>query len=69
LRKRGTETTLETLKGDIVLRDSLDSTREESPLKRAQDAIELDTSGLTIEEQVDFVVRKARAILEKSSKE
>jgi cytidylate kinase len=69
LRKRGTETTLETLKGDIVLRDSLDSTREESPLKRAQDAIELDTSGLTIEEQVDFVVRKAREILEKSSKE
>jgi cytidylate kinase len=68
LTKRGTENTLETLKGEIVRRDNLDSNREESPLKRAHDAIELDTSGLTIEEQVDFVVKKAKEILEKPSK-
>jgi cytidylate kinase len=68
LTKRGTENTLETLKGEIVRRDNLDSNREESPLKRAHDAIELDTSGLTIEEQVDFVVTKAKEILEKPSK-
>jgi cytidylate kinase len=32
---------------------------------KAADAIELDTSKLTIEEQVDFVVRKAREFLQK----
>jgi cytidylate kinase len=69
LKKRGADTTLEALKGDIVRRDSLDSSRKESPLKRAHDAIELDTSGLTIEQQVDFVVKKAKEILEKPSKE
>jgi cytidylate kinase len=66
LKKRGTDTMLETLKGEIAWRDSLDSGREESPLKRAHDAIELDTSSLTIEEQVECVVKKAKEILEKS---
>ena len=41
----------EVLKG-IVERDHIDSTREESPLKKAEDAIELDTSSLNIEEVV-----------------
>ena len=67
LMERGADTSLETLKQEIALRDSLDSTRKESPLKRADDAIELDTSNLTIDEQVEFVVRKAKEILEKSS--
>lgn len=48
---------------DIVERDRKDSTRETSPLRKAPDAIELDTSTLTIEEQVEFVVQKARAII------
>jgi len=68
LTKRGTESTLETLTKEIVQRDNLDSNRKESPLKRALDAIELDTSRLTIEEQVDFVVQKAKEIMEKPSK-
>jgi cytidylate kinase len=50
----------EVLKG-IVERDYIDSTRKESPLKKAQDAIELDTSSLNIEE----VVEKISALVEK----
>lgn len=69
LKKRGTEPMLEALKKEIARRDSLDSGREESPLRRAHDAIELDTSGLTIEEQVEFVVKRAKKILEKPNKE
>jgi cytidylate kinase len=40
-------------------RDERDSTREASPLVRADDAHELDTTGLTIEEVVDRIVRLA----------
>jgi cytidylate kinase len=69
LEEKGIEVSIEALQKEIADRDRLDSTREESPLKRALDAIELDTSNLTIEDQVEFVVRKAKEILEKSSKQ
>lgn len=40
-------------------RDFIDSTREESPLVKAEDAIVLDSGYLTIEEQVEFVLERA----------
>jgi cytidylate kinase len=49
---------------EIQERDSLDSTREVSPLKKAEDAIEVDTSDLTIEEQVRLVVERVRGVAE-----
>jgi len=52
---------------EIRRRDALDSGRAESPLVRAPDAIELDTSGLTIDEQVEFVVAKAEEKLKQST--
>jgi CMP/dCMP kinase len=45
---------------EIEARDRKDSTREISPLKKAADAIELDTSNLTIDGQVDFIVTRAK---------
>ena len=45
---------------EIRQRDEKDSTRDESPLRKADDAIELDTSNMTIEEQVEFIVSKAK---------
>ena len=44
---------------NIQKRDHLDSTRKESPLRRAEDAILLDTSFISIDEEVDEVVRLA----------
>jgi CMP/dCMP kinase len=41
---------------NIQKRDLIDSTREEGPLRRANDAIDLDTSFMTLDEQVDFVI-------------
>jgi cytidylate kinase len=35
-----------------------------SPLKKAEDAIEVDTSDLTIEEQVRLVVERVRGVAE-----
>ena len=43
---------------ELNKRDLIDSTRAIGPLKKANDAIELDTSNLTIEQQVDFVVEQ-----------
>jgi cytidylate kinase len=64
LREKGVDTKLETLMREIEERDRMDSTREESPLKKSLDGIELDTSDLTIEQEVEFVIEKARKILE-----
>ncbi len=44
---------------NIRQRDLIDTTRSESPLRKADDAIVIDTSNITIEEQVDEVVRLA----------
>jgi cytidylate kinase len=53
------------LEREILERDRLDSTRDASPLRKAPDAIELDTSDLTIEQQVQFVVDQAKRVLER----
>lgn len=44
---------------NIEQRDKIDTTRTESPLRKADDAIIIDTTHITIEEQVDEVVRQA----------
>ena len=62
--KKGIECDLETLKKEIELRDYKDSTRSVSPLKKADDAIELDTSNLSIEQVVDKIVELAKKIIE-----
>jgi CMP/dCMP kinase len=44
---------------NIVQRDQIDTSRAESPLRQAQDAVLIDTTHLTLDEQVDDVVRMA----------
>ena len=56
---KGIETDLETLKEEIAARDYKDSHRETSPLKQADDAIYLDTTGLTIFEVVEKIKSEA----------
>jgi len=60
---KGIETDLETLKEEIAARDYKDSHRETSPLKQAEDAIYLDTTGLTILEVVDKIKAEAQKYL------
>ncbi|MGE5636757.1 MAG: (d)CMP kinase [Nocardioidaceae bacterium] len=52
---------VETVLRDQALRDAQDSSREHSPLAAADGAVELDTTGLPIEEVVRRVVELARA--------
>ncbi len=49
---KGFDSNLEQLKEEIAQRDKLDSEREVSPKKKADDALELDTTSLSIEEVV-----------------
>jgi cytidylate kinase len=44
---------------NIVQRDKIDTTRAESPLRQAEDAVVIDTTYIAIDEQVDEVVRMA----------
>ncbi|MEG2346615.1 MAG: (d)CMP kinase [Cetobacterium somerae] len=52
---KGITEDFETVLKDILERDHTDSTRKESPLKKAEDAIEVDTSFLNIEESVQTI--------------
>ncbi len=48
--------TLEEVKHNLEMRDYIDSNREESPLRQADDAVVLDNSNLTREEQLEKVI-------------
>ena len=49
---------LEEIQKDIEKRDYLDSHRKISPLKKAEDAIEIDSSNLTIDETIEEIINK-----------
>lgn len=55
--------TVDDIKKQIETRDNYDSSREISPLKKADDAIILDTSDLTIEQQTGEILRLAKKII------
>ena len=60
LREKGIVVELDEIIQNLEERDFADSTRTESPLKKAQDAITIDTSGIRISDQVNQVIGLAR---------
>ncbi|KGN82442.1 cytidylate kinase [Porphyromonas cangingivalis] len=57
LRALGKEVTYDEVYQNVVTRDCIDSTREASPLKQAEDAVLLDNSDLTRDEQNEILYR------------
>lgn len=55
---KGEDVTYEKVLADIKQRDYNDSTREINPLKKADDALELDTTEMGIEEVIDFISKE-----------
>ncbi|BBW95803.1 (d)CMP kinase [Geobacillus icigianus] len=53
---RGFPSDLETLKEEIARRDRLDSERETAPLRKAPDAVEIDTTSLSVEEVAERIM-------------
>ncbi|UCG60287.1 MAG: (d)CMP kinase [Candidatus Zixiibacteriota bacterium] len=63
LTKMGVSTTLEEQEAEIKRRDELDSNRQHSPLKKAPGAFTVDTTDMTIEGQVEFIISLIRRVL------
>ena len=63
LKSKGIEAKIETISSNLAERDLMDSSRKESPLIQVADAIVLDNSKLTREEQLDFVLDLVRNLV------
>ena len=62
MKNRGESVELETVLKDTVNRDKTDSSREDSPLRPANDAWQLNTDGLNIPEVVQKIIDRAESI-------
>jgi len=60
LELRGRKATLEEVRREIRERDQRDSTRDAAPLRKADDAVEVNTDGMTIDEVVGRILALAR---------
>jgi cytidylate kinase len=59
--------TYEQVQKNLTERDHIDSTRLDSPLKKADDAIVIDNSDLSTEQQLKLALSMAREVIEKKS--
>jgi cytidylate kinase len=63
--ENGENVELSSIKQNLLERDLKDTTRKNSPLIKADDAEEIDTSNLSFQEQVDIIVNKALKLIGK----
>jgi cytidylate kinase len=64
LKAKGDSVTVEEVRKNIEERDFKDTHREVSPLKQAADAVVLDNSNMTPDEQLEWLYEKVKAICE-----
>lgn len=62
LKKKGIEVDIDELEKDIMNRDNIDSQRAFAPLVKAEDAIIIDTTGLTIEDVVERIINLLKGV-------
>ena len=65
--QKGTKLPISEVKENLQRRDLIDSNREVSPLTQSPDAIEVDTSDVTIEEQVNIILSHVQRIAEEKN--
>lgn len=63
VKGQGHDVTLEEVKQNIAQRDEIDTNRSSDPLKKADDAIMVDTSEMTFAEQVAFISNKIEKLI------
>jgi CMP/dCMP kinase len=64
LRAKSIEVSYNEVLENVTKRDSIDSTREHSPLKQAADSFVVDNTDLTIDEQFQFILSQVHKKLE-----
>jgi len=67
LKSKGENVSFDEILQNIMERDRIDSTRKASPLRKADDALVLDNSDMTREEQMEWVIRNVEEKLEGTS--
>lgn len=55
--------TIEEVKNNLEMRDYIDSNREISPLRKAEDAVVLDNTHLTMDQQLNFALKLVKKII------
>lgn len=63
LQMKGLDEDLESIKRNLAERDHVDSNRADSPLRKAEGAIEIDTTSMTLDQQIDQIVNLAKEII------
>lgn len=63
--QKGQPVDIEKVKQNILERDRIDSSRDVSPLTKSPDAVEIDTSNLSIEQQVDLILEETKKVANK----
>ena len=61
MQTKGLEASYDEILVNVLERDRIDSTREMAPLKKAVDAIEIDTSELTVDAVFDLICQELPA--------
>ncbi|NND15540.1 MAG: (d)CMP kinase [Eudoraea sp.] len=69
LLERGDDVTFEDVIQNVELRDRIDSTRDVSPLKQADDAIVIDNTDMGLEEQFERVLNLAQRVIDQKKKD
>ncbi len=64
LIEKGVATTYEEVLSNVINRDHIDETRTESPLRKADDAVVLDNSTMSIEQQNEWLLERYNAIID-----
>jgi cytidylate kinase len=65
--EKGSSVIVDEIKNNLSNRDKIDSSRNDSPLIKAEDAVEVDTTNTTIEQQVNLILEEAKKVAEKKS--
>jgi len=65
--ENGSKVLIDDIKNNLSDRDKIDSNRNDSPLAKAPDAIEVDTTNVTIEEQVNLILDAVKKVAHKKN--
>jgi cytidylate kinase len=65
--ENGSKVLVDDIKNNLSNRDKIDSNRNDSPLAKAPDAIEVDTTNVTIDEQVNLILDEVKKVAKKKN--
>ena len=65
--EKGSEVVIEEIKNNLSSRDKIDSSRDDSPLTKAPDAVAIDTTSITIDEQVNLILEQVKIVAQKKN--